>query len=184
MLLLLQLLACDPELKTLHYDISSTIVVTDDHGVQIDLEDVEFCQRFQSEDYNTQTSWHVQSEQCEFVDIEHGFAVLPNWEGEYFGPDVSIVVDMKFGDEIFTAELMDNDMDVWCDNQVLDSIDHETGTPTYKNMCDENFERYLLWTLVVPSQVIAEYQNDERNEPADTSDAEDEFQDTGGGSTE
>ena len=153
MLLLLNFLACGPELKTMFYDISSTIIVTDDTGMQVDMEDVEFCQRFQSEDYNTQTSWQVHSEQCETIDIDHGFAVLSNWEGEYFGPDVSIIIDMKYGDQIFEAELVDNDQDVWCDNEMIDSVDPETGVITYTNMCDDNFERYLLWNLVVPSTI-------------------------------
>ena len=153
MLLFLQLFACDSELKPMFYDISSTVIVTDDTGVQLDMEDVEFCQRFQSEDYNTQTSWQVHSEQCETIDIDHGLAVLSNWEGEYFGPDVSIVIDMKYGDQIFEAELVDSDQDVWCDNEVIDSVDPETGLVTYTNMCDENYERYLLWNLVVPSVI-------------------------------
>ena len=151
MLLFLQFFACNPELKPMFYDISSTIIVTDDTGVQLDMEDVEFCQRFQSEDYNTQTSWQVHSEQCEVIDIDHGLAVLSNWEGEYFGPDVSIVIDMKYGDQIIEAELVDSDQDVWCDNEIIDSVDPETGVVTYTNMCDENYERYLLWNLVVPS---------------------------------
>ena len=153
MLLFLQFFACDSELKPMFYDISSTVIVTDDMGVQLDMEDVEFCQRFQSEDYNTQTSWQVHSEQCETIDIDHGLAVLSNWEGEYFGPDVSIVIDMKYGDQIFEAELVDSDQDVWCDNEVIDSVDPETGLVTYTNMCDENYERYLLWNLVVPSVI-------------------------------
>ncbi len=153
MLLFLQFFACDSELKPMFYDISSTVIVTDDMGVQLDMEDVEFCQRFQSEDYNTQTSWQVHSEQCETIDIDHGLAVLSNWEGEYFGPDVSIVIDMKYGGQIFEAELVDSDQDVWCDNEVIDSVDPETGLVTYTNMCDENYERYLLWNLVVPSVI-------------------------------
>ena len=46
MLLFLQFFACNPELKPMFYDISSTIIVTDDLGVQLDIEDAEFCQRF------------------------------------------------------------------------------------------------------------------------------------------
>ena len=153
MLLFLQFFACESELKPMFYDISSTVIVTDDMGIQLDIEDVEFCQRFQSEDYNTQTSWQVHSEQCETIDIDNGLAVLSNWEGEYFGPDVSIVIDMKHEGEIIEAELVDSDQDVWCDNEVIDSVDPETGQVTYTNMCDENYERYLLWNLVVPSSI-------------------------------
>ena len=48
---------------------------------------------------------------------------------------------------------MDSDQDVWCDNEIIDSEDPETGLVTYTNMCDENYERYLLWNLVVPSVI-------------------------------
>ena len=78
-----------------------TILVTDERGLQVDMEDVEFCQRFQSEDFDTRTSWSVHAEQCETVDIDDGVAILSNWEGEYFGPDVSIVVEMKKDDDVF-----------------------------------------------------------------------------------
>ena len=150
MLLFLQFFACDSELKPMFYDISSTVIVTDDTGVQLDMEDVEFCQRFQSEDYNTQTSWQVHSEQCETIDIDHGLAVLSNWEGEYFGPDVSVVVEMKKDDDVCFATLIDNDQEVWCDNQVVTSVDEHNDTVTYSDLCSENYERYLLWSLVVP----------------------------------
>lgn len=150
MLLFLQFFACEEGTKTFMYDISSTILVTDERGLQIDMEDVEFCQRFQSEDYDTQTSWSVHAEQCETVDIDDGIAILSNWEGEYFGPDVSIVVEMKKDNDVFFATLIDNDQEVWCDNQVVTSVDEYNDTVTYSDLCSENYERYLLWSLVVP----------------------------------
>ena len=73
-----------------------------------------------------------------------------NWEGEYFGPDVSIVVEMKKDDDVFLATLIDNDQEVWCDNQVVTSVDEHNDTVTYSDLCSENYERYLLWSLVVP----------------------------------
>ena len=150
MLLFLQLFACEEGSKTFMYDISSTILVTDERGLQVDMEDIEFCQRFQSEDFDTRTSWSVHAEQCETVDIDDGVAILSNWEGEYFGPDVSIVVEMKKDDDVFFATLIDNDQEVWCDNQVVTSVDEHNDTVTYSDLCSENYERYLLWSLVVP----------------------------------
>ena len=150
MLLFLQLFACEENNKTFMYDISSTILVTDERGLQVDMEDVEFCQRFQSEDFDTRTSWSVHAEQCETVDINDGIAILSNWEGEYFGPDVSIVVEMKKDGDVFFATLIDNDQEVWCDNQVVTSVDEHNDTVTYSDLCSENYERYLLWSLVVP----------------------------------
>ena len=75
---------------------------------------------------------------------------------------------MKYGGQIFEAELVDNDQDVWCDNEIIDSVDPETGRVTYTNMCDENYERYLLWNLVVPS-VIDETTEDTGEEFAEES---------------
>ncbi|MEC7984575.1 MAG: hypothetical protein VX278_05395, partial [Myxococcota bacterium] len=70
MLLFLTLLACDAQYKSYFYDISSTVFVTDETGLQVDAEDVEICQLFQSEDYDTRTAWEVQALQCDVVDIK------------------------------------------------------------------------------------------------------------------
>ena len=43
---ILTVFACNPELKPMFYDISSTIIVTDDNGVRTDMEDVEFVSVF------------------------------------------------------------------------------------------------------------------------------------------
>ena len=154
MLLLLHFFACEEGQKTFLYDISSTVLVTDERGFQVDMEDVEFCQRFQSTDYDTRTSWEVHAEQCEVVDIDDGVAILSNWEGEYFGPDVSIVIEMKKDKDIFSAVLIDNDQEVWCDNQVITSVDEYNDTVTYSDLCSENYERYLLWSLTVPVDTL------------------------------
>ena len=151
MMMLLTLLACSESHKSYFYDISSTILVTDDTGMQVNIEDIEFCQKFQSVDYSTLTEWTVNSESCETVDIEDGVAILSNWEGEYFGPDVSLVIDMTYNDEIFQAEILDNDTDVWCDNEVITEVG-ENNNITYNSLCSENYERYLLWSLVIPSK--------------------------------
>ena len=150
MLLLMTLFACDEHPKSYFYDISSTVFVTDENGMQVDVEDIEICQIFRSEDYDTRTGWEVQAEQCDSVDIEKGIAMLPNWEGEYFGPDVSIFIEMRKGEDVFFTELLDNDSDVWCDNQVANDFDEHGNAISYLELCAENFERYLVWSLVVP----------------------------------
>ena len=82
------------------------------------------------------------------VNIEDGVAILSNWEGEYFGPDVVVGIDVTIGDEVFQASILDNDTDVWCDNQVVTSVD-ENNQVTYASLCSENYERYLLWSLEI-----------------------------------
>lgn len=151
MLLFLFTFACDAP-KVYFYDISSTVMVTDEMGQQIDVDDVELCQRFRSEDTDTTTAWAVHAEQCETVDIDEGVAFLPNWEGEYFGPAVTIVLEHTVNGEVFSAELLDNDAEVWCDNEVVTEVDEHNNSVTYGNLCDENYERYLLWSLIIPSQ--------------------------------
>ena len=152
MLMILTWFACSDYNKTFFYDISSTVLVTDETGLQINAEDIEICQSFQSEDYDTRTTWEVMNKQCEVVDINDGVAILSNWEGEYFGPDVSINVEISKGEEIYQAELIDNDSEVWCDNQVVTGVDEHNNAVTYEALCDENYERYLLWSLVLPSE--------------------------------
>ena len=107
-----------------------------------------FCQRFRSEDFDTTTGWNVHNDLCEVVNIEDGVAILSNWEGEYFGPDVVVGIDVTIGDEVFQASILDNDTDVWCDNQVVTSVD-ENNQVTYASLCSENYERYLLWSLEI-----------------------------------
>ena len=154
MLLLMTLIACDEKNPTFFYDVTSTVLITDDTGMQINAKDIEICQMFTSVDYDTTTSWEVNSEQCETVDIEDGVAILSNWEGEYFGPDVSINLELRLEDEVYSAELLDNDDEVWCDNQVITGVDEHNDTVTYSDLCSENYERYLLWTMVLPSELF------------------------------
>ena len=150
MMMILMWLGCSEQNKTYFYDISSTVLVTDEHGMMLDLEEVEFCQRFRSEDYNTQTSWTVSSDLCEVVDVKDGVAQLSNWEGEYFGPDVTMVIELISEGELFEAELLDNDTEVWCDNEIITEVnEHSVSTD---GLCAENFERYLLWSLELPSK--------------------------------
>ena len=151
MFMILSLFACDDYNKTYFYDISSTVLVSDENGVQVNMDDVEFCQRFRSEDFDTTTGWNVHNDQCEVVDIEDGVAILSNWEGEYFGPDVAIGIDVTIGDDVFQATILDNDTDVWCDNQVVTSVD-ENNQVTYASLCSENYERYLLWSLEISTK--------------------------------
>jgi hypothetical protein len=169
MFMILTLFACSDYNKTFFYDISSTVLVSDDQGVQLNLEDVEFCQRFQSEDYDTTTSWNVHNDLCEFVDIKNGVAILENWEGEYFGPDVTIGIDITIGEEVYSATILDNDTDVWCDNQVITSVD-EHNQVTFSNLCSENYERYLLWSLEIPSKLddTESSENEESTEEGST----------------
>ncbi|MEC7986106.1 MAG: hypothetical protein VX278_13160, partial [Myxococcota bacterium] len=81
-------------------------------------------------------------------------AQLPNWEGEYFGPDVSIFVELRKEEEVFAAELIDNDTEVWCDNQVVSEYDEHGNALSYEDLCEENYERYLLWSLVLPTDTL------------------------------
>lgn len=149
MLLLMTFLACE-EQKTYNYDVSSTIIVTDENGLAIQADNVEFCQRFQSEDYDTRTGWEVSSEQCNQVSIENGIATLPNWEGEYFGHDVSMKLELHKDEEVYEAQVFDSDAEVWCDNELVTEFD-EYGDPVhYESLCAEDYERYLVWSLVVP----------------------------------
>ncbi len=57
MLFLMALFACDDKPELYFYDISSTVIVTDENGQQIDAEEIEICQFFLSEDYDTRTQW-------------------------------------------------------------------------------------------------------------------------------
>lgn len=154
MLFLMALFACDDKPELYFYDISSTVIVTDENGQQIDAEEIEICQFFLSEDYDTRTQWEVHAEQCEIVDIKNGVAMLPNWEGEYFGEDVSINVEIRTAKEVYPAVLLDSDSDVWCDNQVAEEVDEHGNTTSYMKLCSENFERYLLWSLVLPVDAL------------------------------
>ena len=154
MITLLAFFACEPELKSYLYDISSTVIVADESGYQLNADDVEICQTFRSEDYDTTTEWSVHAQRCETIDVVHGLAVLSNWEGEYFGPLVTISVDLRSNQESYLANLIDNDDDVWCDNQVATEYDDHNNAVDYARLCDENYERYLLWSIVVPSDVF------------------------------
>ena len=138
----------NPELKPMFYDISSTIIVTDDMGSNWHGR-CGVCHVFNRK-ITLQTSWQVHSEQW---DHRHWswLAVPSNWEGNTWTRCFH-----RHWYEIWRqieAELVDSDQDVWCDNEIIDSVDPETGVVTYTNMCDENHERYLLWNLVVPSLI-------------------------------
>ena len=150
MLLLMSLIACDDSNKTFHYDISSTVLVHDEHGVAVNMDNIKICQQFQSEDYDTRTSWEVHAVQCEFVDIEDGVALLPNWEGEYFGPDVEIAIEIHHLDQVHHAELISNDEEVWCDNSQAIEFDEHGHAIEYQPLCEENYERYLVWAATLP----------------------------------
>ena len=150
MLIFLSLLACDDTNKKFHYDISSTVLVHDEQGVAVNAEDIEICQQFQSEDYDTRTTWEVHAVQCDSVDIDDGIALLPNWEGEYFGPDVAIAVEIHHLNEVYTAELISSDEEVWCDNAEAIEFDDSGNAIEYQSLCEENYERYLVWSVVLP----------------------------------
>ena len=150
MLILLSLFACVETHKTFHYDISSTVLVHDDHGVAVNLDDVTICQQFQSEDYDTRTSWQVHAVQCDVVDVEDGVALLPNWEGEYFGPDVDIAVEIHHLEQVHRAELISSDEEVWCDNSEAIEFDEDGHAIEYQSLCEENYERYLVCSATLP----------------------------------
>ena len=154
MLLFLTLLACDDHHKSYFYDISSTVLVSDESGLQVNATDVEICQVFRSEDYDTRTAWEIQAQQCDSVDVDQGIVILPNWEGEYFGPDVSVFVELRKGEDVYSAELLDNDDEVWCDNQIVTEYDEHGNAIEYGDLCAENFERYMLWSLVLPPDLF------------------------------
>lgn len=149
MLVLLSLLACDDANKTFHYDISSTVLVHDEQGLAVNMEDMEICQKFQSEDYDTQTSWEVHAVQCDIVDVEDGVALLPNWEGQYFGPDVDIAIEIHHLGEVYDAELISSDEEVWCDNAEAIEFDENGNAISYQTLCEENYERYLVWSAIL-----------------------------------
>jgi|GEM_PF-2946326 len=153
MLLIMSFLACADYNKSYLYDISSTVLISDEDGMQLNAKDVELCQLFQSQDYDTRTAWTVQAQQCDIVDVENGIALLPNWEGEYFGPDVSIFVELRAQEETYPAELIDNDSEVWCDNQRVDEYDENGNAISFVDFCAENYERYLLWSIIVPTTI-------------------------------
>lgn len=150
MLVLLSLLACDDANKTFHYDISSTVLVHDEQGLAVNMEDIEICQKFQSEDYDTRTSWEVHAVQCDIVDVEDGVALLPNWEGQYFGPDVDIAIEIHHLGEVYDAELISSDEEVWCDNAEAIEFDENGNAIAYQTLCEENYERYLVWSAILP----------------------------------
>ena len=155
MLMMLLALACETP-ETYFYDISSTVMITDDSGLLVEKEDLIVCQRFRSEDTDTTTGWSVHAEQCGPVDVADGVAILPNWEGEYFGSSAKVIVDTVIDGEIYEAELVDSDVDVWCDNAVAIEVDEHNNVTEYGDLCSENFERYLLWSLTIPSSDFVE----------------------------
>ena len=63
---------------------------------------------------------------------------------------------MTIEDEIYEAELIDNDSEVWCDNEQVTGVDEHNNAISYQGLCEEDFERYLLWSLVVTSGSDAE----------------------------
>ena len=150
MLILLSMLACDQSHKTFHYDISSTVLVLDETGVAVNAENIEICQQFRSEDYDTRTAWEVHAVQCDIVDIDDGIVLLPNWEGEYFGSDVDIAIEIHHLGEIHGAELISSDEEVWCDNGQAVEFDENGNVIEYQSLCEENYERYLVWSAVLP----------------------------------
>ena len=153
MLFLLTFLACEDHIKAQQYDISSTVLVADEDGQLLSF-DTLICQRFTSQDYDTRTQWTVLAEQCDEVNVEAGIARLPNWEGAYFGPDVGIEVMIVHKEEIYPANLVDDDSDVWCDNVEAIAFD-EDGNPTeWGSECEDNYERFLLWQVVLPSELF------------------------------
>ena len=62
---------------------------------------------------------------------------------------MDVVIEMLYEGEILEAELLNNDTEVWCDNEVITEVGEHSNV-TYSNLCSENFERYLLWSLVLP----------------------------------
>ena len=150
MLMMLLALACETP-ETYFYDISSTVMITDESDQLVDIEELILCQRFRSEDTDTTTDWSVHAEQCVAVNVTDGIAVLPNWEGEYFGSSAKVIVDTVIDGDTYEAELVDSDEDVWCDNAVYIEVDEHNNVTEHGDLCSENFERYLLWALVIPS---------------------------------
>lgn len=147
--------ACEnPE--TYFYDISSTVIITDKNEQLVEIEELTLCQRFRSEDTDTTTDWTVHAEKCVAVSVTDGIAVLPNWEGEYFGTSATIVVETVINGETYGAELIDSDTEVWCDNAVAIAVDEHNNVTEYGDLCSENFERYLLWSLVIPTSELVE----------------------------
>ena len=147
--------ACEAP-ETYFYDISSTVIITDKNEQLVEIEELTLCQRFRSEDTDTTTDWTVHIEQCVAVSVTDGIAVLPNWEGEYFGTSATIVVETVINGETYGAELIDSDTEVWCDNAVAIAFDEHNNVTEYGDLCSENFERYLLWSLVFPTSELME----------------------------
>ncbi|MEC8382071.1 MAG: hypothetical protein VXZ96_17200 [Myxococcota bacterium] len=155
MLIMLLAFACETP-ETYFYDISSTVIITDKNEQLVEIEELTLCQRFRSEDTDTTTDWTVHAEQCVAVSVTDGIAVLPNWEGEYFGTSATIVVETVINGETYGAELIDSDTEVWCDNAVAIAVDEHNNVTEYGDLCSENFERYLLWSLVIPTSELVE----------------------------
>ena len=44
--------------------------------------------------------------------------------------------------------------EVWCDNGVAVEYDEHGNAISYDELCAENYERYLLWSLVLPAGVF------------------------------
>ena len=155
MLIMLLAFACETP-ETYFYDISSTVIITDKNEQLVEIEELTLCQRFRSEDTDTTTDWTVHAEQCVAVSVTDGIAVLPNWEGEYFGTSATIVVETVINGETYGVELIDSDTEVWCDNAVAIAVDEHNNVTEYGDLCSENFERYLLWSLVIPTSELVE----------------------------
>jgi len=133
------------------YDISASVVVRDDNDSVVNAKDVIFCQVFKSGNLKEEEV-ETAVRKCDAVDIEDGLALLPNIEGEYYGDPMSIGLTLHHKSEVYTAELMDSDEDVWCDNV---DVDYDAdGNATYTQFCTSNYEFYHVWALRVPSGIF------------------------------
>ena len=155
MISMLLMMACGPAIQK--YDISSAIIASNEDGLLIQSGDVEICQTIETRN-DTDKDLNVSITQCYILDIENGVALLPNWEGEYAESDeteVIISVEIFDDEESYSATLLDNDEDVWCDNEIP-LTQNESGAVTQTTrLCEQGFESYMLWQVTLPINVFS-----------------------------
>ena len=133
------------------YDLSGAVVVQDEAGQVVNAERVTFCLLFSAGNPKTEEV-ETDVRDCTEIDIVDGVALLPNAEGEYKGTPMELSVVLRHEDEVYPAELLDGDEDVWCDNV---DVDYDAqGNTTTTQFCTYNFEYYYVWSLILPTGLL------------------------------
>ena len=134
------------------FDISSSVLVQDKEGANIQSAGADFCYSFESGDPNTLEIWTA-VHQCTTAEVNNGLALLPNLEGQFYGEPLSVSLVLLHDEQQYSGVLLDDDSDVWCDNV---DVDHDAeGNVTKTPFCTYGYEFYQLWSVAVPTGVMS-----------------------------